>query len=92
MKGARNEEEGLRHFILRLRSQHRRTQDASCPRAENVFYELWERDNAESLVDTRHTVTAYGPVSRRGFTFNCNADSDTVKCIASAYASWHDVG
>jgi hypothetical protein len=63
------------------------SQDASCPLAENVFYELWEQANTAPLANTDHTVTAYSPVSQRSFTFDCSADSESVECVSETDAN-----
>lgn len=63
------------------------SQDASCPLAENVFYELWEQNNGQTLADTTQTVSAYSPVSQSSFAFTCGADSETVTCVSNSDAS-----
>jgi hypothetical protein len=60
------------------------SQDASCPLAENVFCELWEQSNAETLANTNHNVSAYSPASRQTFTFDCEADGETVTCVSDS--------
>jgi post-segregation antitoxin (ccd killing protein) len=63
------------------------SQDASCPLAENVFYELWEQSNAEPVANTNQTVDAYSPASQQTFAFTCDADSETLTCVSDSDSS-----
>ncbi|MGA2924734.1 MAG: hypothetical protein ABSG43_01880 [Solirubrobacteraceae bacterium] len=58
--------------------------DASCALAENVFYELWQQSDGNALANSTEGVSAYSPVSRATFTFECGADSYSVTCTSDS--------